>query len=548
MLRLLLLVLLLAPVALAQDPRVDSVVNAASYTPSALPGGGLGQGSMVIIFGVNLGPGQILIVSAFPLPLEMGGTSARITMGATTVRAIMIYTLASQVAIIIPSNTPLGNGTLVLTYNGRNSAAFPVRIVRATFGIFALNQAGSGQGIFTDPDFRVNSLVLAARPTTVWIAWGTGMGAVAGDEAGGVLPGDMVNANVVVIAGGKRARIIYRGRSGCCAGIDQIAFEVPEGIEGCYVPVVVLVNDVPSNYVTMSVASQGTVCADSTGFNSTDLTGAQSRGSLRVGTISLDRSSFSITIPMVGTLDSKTDTGSASFLQYDASNLLAARQFAGNITLGACIVFTFSGTAQVDPIRPVFLDAGRIMVTGPRGTKELTRVSTGVYSETLGGGTPSIPGVPGPAPAPDFLEPGNYRITGSGATVGSFEVNLGIGAPLNWTNRDSINSVPLSQPLTVAWTGGDAARDTVQIFGTSSLSSARVVAGFICQERVGAGRFTIPVEVLAALPASEVDSGVPTGTLIVGTFGNTVRFQASGLDAGFALHMSSSGKLVNYTR
>jgi uncharacterized protein (TIGR03437 family) len=50
-----------------------------------------------------------------------------------------------------------------------------------------------------------------------------------------------VDAEVYV--GGKRAAVTYKGRSGCCAGIDQIVFTVPEGVEGCYVPVVVKTGD-----------------------------------------------------------------------------------------------------------------------------------------------------------------------------------------------------------------------------------------------------------------------------------------------------------------
>ena len=54
---------------------------------------------------------------------------------------------------------------------------------------------------------------------------------------------------VEVYVGGKRADVTYRGRSGCCAGIDQIVFTVPQGVEGCYVPVVVKTGDVVSNFV-----------------------------------------------------------------------------------------------------------------------------------------------------------------------------------------------------------------------------------------------------------------------------------------------------------
>src|SRR5262249_30617086 len=38
-----------------------------------------------------------------------------------------------------------------------------------------------------------------------------------------------------VLVGGIAAKVVYTGRSGCCAGIDQIIVEVPRGVEGCNV-------------------------------------------------------------------------------------------------------------------------------------------------------------------------------------------------------------------------------------------------------------------------------------------------------------------------
>lgn len=90
-------------------------VNAASYTLRGLPGFGIAQGSMFVLFGTNLGPSSLLQVSAFPLPTILGGTFIRAIVGGTAVDAIMLYTSASQVAAILPSNTPVGNGTLRLT-------------------------------------------------------------------------------------------------------------------------------------------------------------------------------------------------------------------------------------------------------------------------------------------------------------------------------------------------------------------------------------------------------------------------------------------------
>ena len=56
----------------------------------------------------------------------MGGTSVSVTVGSTTVSAPMYYTSATQVAALLPSNTPTGSGTLTVTYSGTASAAVAV--------------------------------------------------------------------------------------------------------------------------------------------------------------------------------------------------------------------------------------------------------------------------------------------------------------------------------------------------------------------------------------------------------------------------------------
>lgn len=43
------------------------------------------------------------------------------TVGNTTVNAIMFYSLASQVAAILPSKTPAGTRTLTLSYNNQTA-------------------------------------------------------------------------------------------------------------------------------------------------------------------------------------------------------------------------------------------------------------------------------------------------------------------------------------------------------------------------------------------------------------------------------------------
>ncbi len=540
------------------------VLNAASYMLPGLPGHGIAQGSMFIAFGRNLGPASLVQATSFPLPTTQGlaGTSIRVTVAGVTTNAIMIYTVAGQAAAILSSQTPVGEGTLTVTYQGQTSAPVRIRVVRSAFGVFTRNQAGSGpaivQNVNSEADRPVNALTDVARPGQVMILWGTGLGPVSGNEAAAPLPGDM-DIPTEVLVGGRLARVIYKGRSGCCAGIDQIVFEVPTGVEGCYVPVVVRTGSIVSNFTTMSIAARGRSCSDPTGFTEAELDRVARGESLRIGTIDLSRvrTQF-VAPPPIGTIDMTTDSGGAVFQRYTPAELIASQGYSGSgsgfgtISLGSCTVFTSvlrEDMTPVDPIRPAMLDAGTALtVTGPRGAKQLTRQGAGEYYAELGGGAPNIPGFPGGTP--EYLVRGSYTVDNGagGRDVGAFRAPLIMGDPLNWTNQSAISNIPRAQDLAITWSGGDPAKQFLYMIGISGSNSAKVMGIFLCTERLAAGRFTVPSYVLSQLPLSEMADGVSTGFLGVGTsyLANEGRFTAPGLDIGWITHSENILKGVNY--
>src|SRR5262245_35496918 len=77
----------------AQAPTIaaNGIRNGGSYALPSLPNGSVAQGSIIVIFGNNLGPANIVQVSSFPLPTAAGlaGTSVTITIGGTTLNCIM---------------------------------------------------------------------------------------------------------------------------------------------------------------------------------------------------------------------------------------------------------------------------------------------------------------------------------------------------------------------------------------------------------------------------------------------------------------------------
>ena len=274
-----------AGVAPAQ-PVISTPVNQASFIPPGLPLYGIAQGSMFALFGLGMGPDELVIVSAFPVPTELAGTSAQVRVGGVTVDCLMIFTSAGQVAVILPSDTPTGEGSITLTFNGERSNSARILVVENAAGMFALRQDGRGPGIFTDTNFAVNTITNAFAPGSVAIAWLTGLGARSADDR--PVPQDLKDAlGLQVKVGGQGARVLYAGPSGCCAGVDQVAFEIPAGREGCFVPVVMLIGESVSNFVSLAVSSSGTTCSDEQGFLSSEIDQMEDQGSLTQSQVTL---------------------------------------------------------------------------------------------------------------------------------------------------------------------------------------------------------------------------------------------------------------------
>ena len=540
--------------ASAQAPTIGAggIINAASNALPGMPNSGIAQGSMFLIFGDNMGPAALVQASTFPLPTSAGlaGTSVRATVGGTTVDCIMFYTSKFQVAAALPSNTPVGAGTLTVTYNGQTSAPASFTVVRSAFGTFAVNSAGSGPGVLqnfiSQTEQPVNGLTRPARPGQTLILWGTGLGplTVSGNEAGGAGFGvNLTNVNVRVYVGDKEATVTYRGRSGCCVGVDQVVFTVPSGVSGCYVPVSLVIDNVVSNYTSISVAASGNTCSDPNGFSAADLQTAQTNGSLRYGALSLSRSKSSFSIPGFGTINSTSDIGSGLFFSYNLTQLETAQ--GTSPALGSCMVSVYRvpGSAT-DPILPNYLDAGaQIGLTGPGGAKQLvksTPAGTILYFATLGQTDPL--GGPGSL----YLSPGNYTFSGTGGTgVGPFQVVHNHVDNFTWTNEAEITAVARSNSLTVRWTGGDPS-GFIYIAGSSTNVAGNAGASFYCFANQSAGSFSVPPSVLLAIPVSTSISGVPSGALIVGSVSSTTRFAATGIDFGFVNSLEQVVKLVDY--
>jgi len=514
MLRLFVILAAVCALGLGQ-PKIgsDGVRNSASYTPAGFVNTGIAQGSIFTIFGDSLGP-ETLQSATVPLPIALGGASVQVSAGGQTLNAYLLYVSARQVAAILPSQTPLGSASVTVSYQGQTSKPAPITVARRKVGIFTLNQAGSGpavaQNFNSQDDQPVSTVVTPARPGQTITLWATGLGPVQGDESSTPQVGDL--GPIALFVGGAQASVRYAGRSGCCLGADQIIFDVPAGVEGCYVPVIAvtgsysipnLVAKVPvdgpsSNYATISISSSGP-CRDPTGLTADDLQHIQSNGSYRVGALQFAGLSDGL----------NQDTAAARFSRVDFTSFLRSKGVFGLPALGTCLAYeTLS-----DPVQFAALDAGPALnITGPNGPRQIARQASGDYSVSF---------------SQAYFRSGAYTVDNGngGFDIGPFRATFNIPPAVNWLNsKVAGNNISPS----LEWTGGDSnGYVAITSVAQNDLSSATT----ICTERTSAGAFRMPAWAYAV---TGVDGpyGASPNTLSIGSASLPARFNAPGIDVG----------------
>ena len=550
--RLALLFVLGCALVLAQpNVNLGGILNSASFVPQGLPSGAIAQGSLFTIFGSGLGPARGVQVSSFPLtPDGFHGTSVAVTVDGITVNAPVLYTSASQINAMLPSSTPAGNGSVTVTYNSRTSAPEPVEVIKSSFGIFAVNQAGNGLAVATHANYERTSFDHAATAGEPIILWGTGLGPVIGAENVGPLPGHMPDVPAQVFVGGRKAPIAYEGRSGCCSGVDQIIFQVPSGIAGCAVPVSVQIGDKISNFLTMAIASHGEACSDTSQFLSGLYSELASKGSVATGMIDLIRSTYTQAPSGGGTSEPvTTDSFSGIFLRLTTDNFEELISTMPIEAVGACTVgfeswFNGPGSQYVPSVTATYLDAGAgLTLQGPGRAAGIGSQSLGQYSAELGHSSGTL-----------YFNPGVYTVYGSGgADVGAFQASVPVTSSFTWSNRASINTINRSEGLTLSWSGADP-NGWVMIEGHSAMGVSSyhdIIWGtFTCRTAGASGSFTVPPQVLLAVPASNLpsvngDLGALSGLRIV-SFSADQLFSAPGLDVAYLSSSQGVGQDVTY--
>ena len=464
-------------------PIITRLQNNYSFILPGLPNYGIAPGSLFAIFGTGLSTSAppVLQSSAAPgLPKTLNETSASVTVNGVTTTPALYYTSATAVAAVLPSTTPVGSGTITLTYNGQSSSPAPIQVIPSAVGLDTVYGTGAGRGIITDASFKVLGLTNSATPGQHVVLWGSGVGADTSNDDR-TFPQNQNNLTSVpmqVIIGGISADILYRGRSQY-PGVDQINVAVPANVTpGCYVSVVVVTGSTTSNTVTLPVNPNGGPCSDpASGLSGSRLQSLAEKGATAVnsGAVTVSQN----TSP-AGTV---TATAALYFVSVEGAEYGAGYLYASE---GGCVV--------VEPGLPLgevlqgALDAGTIHLNGPSGGLAVGG-GAGFYSGQLPAGS-----------ATNFA--GTYTFTGSGGKdVGSFEVAVNVPSPFHLTNTGVLASITRSLGSTLSWSGGFPNGD-VQVSGAASTQAG--TASFLCHAPSSAGQLTIPPSILLGLPAAAI--------------------------------------------
>jgi uncharacterized protein (TIGR03437 family) len=256
----------------ATQPAILSVVNAASYLPTALQSGtnpdpvapgntSVSPRQIVSIFGQNLGPA--VVTSATPAgsplvyPTNVAGVTVTFSVGAATIPAPILMVSSNQINAIVPVGVAAsigGTTAIVVQNNGVPTAPFVASVVSANPGVFTFGGLGQGQAAILNYDsttggYSINSAKSGAVRGSTILIYAAGMGDLS-LLAGGVQVGDgavatgalsVADQTVRVDIAGQPAVVSYAGACpGAVAGLVQINAIVPPTVStGAAVPITV---------------------------------------------------------------------------------------------------------------------------------------------------------------------------------------------------------------------------------------------------------------------------------------------------------------------
>jgi uncharacterized protein (TIGR03437 family) len=179
------------------------VVNGASNLSAPIA-----PGEVVVLYGTGLGPVQLTQSASAGTTVLFNGTAGA-----------LIYASAQQVSAIAPNILTGANVQVSVQYGSLATAPVTLPVAIASPGLFTQDSSGKGQAAAVNANGSVNSSANPAFGTVTLYATG-------------ITPSSPLAATV----GGQSATVLSEN---LVSGVVQITIQLPSGLQGTAVPVVI---------------------------------------------------------------------------------------------------------------------------------------------------------------------------------------------------------------------------------------------------------------------------------------------------------------------
>jgi uncharacterized protein (TIGR03437 family) len=220
-------------------PVISAVVPSAGLSDARV----VAPGSLVSFYGAGLATSNAQF-TGLPFPTQLGGTT--ISSGSTALPLLAVSD--GQVNAYIPSALTGFLNVTVKNSIGQHTTTLLVAPAAPT--LFTLNNSGSGPASALHA--TSGTVIGATSPATVgeYVSlYATGLGLTTTSGAGL----DVAVLLPQVTVGGIAAQVSFAGRAPGFVGLDQINVQIPAGVIGAAIPVVVSSGGRTSNTVTLAI-------------------------------------------------------------------------------------------------------------------------------------------------------------------------------------------------------------------------------------------------------------------------------------------------------
>ena len=225
-------------------PTITAIQNNSSRIPTGYPNYGIAPSSLFVVLGTGLAdPSELVLQSTAPpgLPLTLHGASITVVVGGVTTHPALYYASPTQISAVLPAATPVGTGTLTVTYNGavvrRQAPWWSPAQLGSCFSQLGVNNSNANVGVAQDLSGAILTFSNSGAPGADDHAMDYRQGADPDDsDTTYTSTPHRVNTPLQVYVGGVLATTGYQGSAGY-PGVDIINLTIPLTVpSGCYVP------------------------------------------------------------------------------------------------------------------------------------------------------------------------------------------------------------------------------------------------------------------------------------------------------------------------